>query len=116
MYKIKSKEDFIIITGNNIIKANEAKSICEELMIKLANNYQVDSLILDFRKLNLADSKFDIFINYLSKVELEKVALVLPELISTLKFKLWKRKYNNYIQLAQFNNLVDAKSWVIERS
>ena len=115
MHKIKSKEDFIIITGSNIIKNDEAKSICEEVTFKMANN-QVKNLILDLQSLNLAQSKFDIFINYLSKLDLNRIALVLEDLISSLKFKLWKRKYNNYIELAQFNNLAVAKNWIQERS
>ena len=115
MYKIKSKEDFIIITGSNIIKNDEAKSICEEVAVKMADQ-RIEDIILDLRLLNLGQSKFDIFINYLSKLDLNRVAIVLEGLISSLKFKLWKRKYNNYIELAQFNNLATAKNWIQERS
>ena len=115
MHKIKSKEDFIIITGSNIIKNDEAKLICEELIIKLANSHS-GNLILDVQSLDLDQSKFDIFINYLAKLNLNRVALVLPELISSLKFKLWKRKYNNYLKLMQFKNLNEAKKWITEGS
>ena len=115
MHKIKSKEDFIIITGSNIIKNDEAKLICEELMIELANGH-ITNLILDVQSLDLDKSKFDIFINYLSRMNLNCVALVLPKLISSLKFKLWKRKYNNYLELKQFNNLNEAKQWIKEGS
>ncbi|MGM0369463.1 MAG: hypothetical protein ACQEP9_03515 [Bacillota bacterium] len=114
MYKIKSKEDFIIVTGSNIIKDSEAKSICKEVVVKLEQNGKITDLILDLRKVDLEESKFDIFINYLSKIELERVALIVPELISSLKFKLWKRKYKKFIQLAQFNNLSSAKRWLVE--
>ncbi|MGM0502940.1 MAG: hypothetical protein ACQERJ_10470 [Bacillota bacterium] len=116
MHKIKSKEDFIIITGSNIIKDNEAKLICEEIMIKVAKQNHINALLLDLRELDLEQSKFDIFINYLSKLDLKKVAVILPQLISTLKFKLWKRKYKNNLQLAQFNNLRNAENWLLERS
>ena len=115
MHKIKSKEDFIIITGSNIIMNDEAKLICEKLIIELENT-DLKKLILDIENLNLKQSKFDIFINYLSKLDLERVALVMSDLISKLKFKLWKRKYNKYINLAQFNNLLEAKNWLKERS
>ena len=114
MHKIKSKEDFIIVTGSNIIKDSEAKTICKEIVIKLEENQKNEDLILDLRKVDLEKSKFDIFINYLSKLDLERVALVMSDLIAKLKFKLWKRKYNKYIKLAQFNNLLEAKNWLKE--
>ncbi|GAB6099336.1 hypothetical protein JCM16358_12150 [Halanaerocella petrolearia] len=110
MYDLEEKKDFIVIRGSDIINEVESKELCKEI-IKVVNSNS-KNLLFDVRQVNLADSNFDICVQYLSKLEVDKIALVLEDLISGFKFKLWKRRYQNYVTIKQFNILYKAQEWL----
>lgn len=111
MYKLESEESFIVLRCADIIDGKEAKEICLEL-VSLFKGKDSSKLIVDAKGLNLDDSKVDIFITYLSKIDIEKIALVLSELVPAFKFKLWRRKYKNYVEIEQFLTLKEAQKYL----
>ncbi|MCK8817930.1 hypothetical protein MWH28_11230 [Natroniella sulfidigena] len=112
MHKLYSEADLIVIEGGEIINGSEAKDICAKVEKLLERRADKQKLLLDLREVDLEESQFDTFIQYLTKIEVEKIALVLEELISKFKFKLWSRRYRHYVQLEQFDNLEEAKKWL----
>ena len=111
MYDLQKKKGFIVIDGSGIINGEEALAICEKIKGLLSSS-NTQNILVDTRRVNLEKSKFDIFINYLSRVKVKKIALVLEELINRFKFSLWSRKYRPQIEIKQFNNLQGAKNWL----
>lgn len=112
MYKLTNKEEFIVVTGNDIINETESKAICRKIKELLEFKTGANKLLLDVRGVNLDASQFDIFIQYLSKVKVTRISIVLPELINKFKFKLWRRKYKNYAEIEQFMTLEEAQNWL----
>ncbi|PRX35572.1 hypothetical protein BX659_10163 [Orenia metallireducens] len=112
MYKLTNKEEFIVVTGNDIIDEVESKAICRKINELLEFEVGNNSLLLDVRGVNLNDSQFDIFIQYLSKIKVKRISIVLPELVNKFKFRLWKRKYKNYAEIEQFMTLEEAQNWL----
>ncbi|WP_027338947.1 hypothetical protein [Halonatronum saccharophilum] len=113
MYRLKGEENFIIITGSDIIDCEEGKAICRKVGELIELNSHKERILLDLRRVNLEDSDFDIFIKTMSKINLSKVALVLPELISKFKFRLWKRRYDDCIEIEQFITIEEGKKWLV---
>lgn len=111
MYDLQKKKGFIVIDGSDIINGEEALAICEKIKGLLSSS-NTQNILVDTRRVNLEKSKFDIFINYLSRAKVKKIALVLEELINRFKFSLWSRKYRPQIEIKQFNSLQGAKNWL----
>ncbi|WP_408955037.1 STAS/SEC14 domain-containing protein [Natroniella sp. ANB-PHB2] len=112
MHKLHYENNLIAIKGGEIINEGEAKDICNQVEELLERRKNKQKLLLDLRKVDLRESQFDIFIQYLTEIEVEKIALVLDKLFSDFKFKLWSRGYQDYVQLKQFNDLEEAKKWL----
>ncbi|OCL25498.1 hypothetical protein U472_14235 [Orenia metallireducens] len=112
MYKLTNKEEFIVVTGNDIIDEAESNAICRKIKELLEFKAGNNKLLLDVRDVNLDDSQFDIFIQYLSKASINRISIVLPELINKLKFRLWRRKYKNYAEIEQFMTIEEAQNWL----
>ncbi len=114
MYEIKNQQEFIVISGSDIIDEVEANAICRKVEKLLDLEGQPKRLLLDVRKLNLEDSSFDIFVQYLSKIEVKRVSLILDALIHKLKFKLWKRKYKDFFSIEQFLTIEEGSKWLVK--
>ncbi|MCK8828335.1 STAS/SEC14 domain-containing protein [Natroniella acetigena] len=112
MHNLHSENNLIVIKGGEIINGGEAKDICNKVEELLQRRENKQRLLLDLRKVDLEESQFDVFIQYLTEIEVEKIALVLDKLITKFKFKLWSRRYRDYVQLEQFDNLEEAKKWL----
>ncbi|TDX43618.1 hypothetical protein [Orenia marismortui] len=112
MYHMKVKEEFIVVSGSDIIDEIEARAICRKLKDLLALRADSNKLMLDVREVNLEDSKFDIFIQSLSKFNIDKISIILPELINKIKFRLWRRKYSQYVSIEQFLTFEEGKKWL----
>ncbi len=110
MYDLQKKKGFIVIDGSDIINGDEALAICKKAEQLLANN-TTTNILVDTRTVNLEKSKFDIFINYLSRIQVKKIALVLDQLVNKFKFSLWRRKYQPQIKIEQFTNANEAEDW-----
>ena len=113
MYDLEVKKEFIVIRGSDIIDEVEATKLCDQVVDLLADS-EANKLLLDVTKVDLEKSNFDVFIQALSKLELDKIALVLEELISQFKFNLWRRKYRKYVTIEQFSLLTSAQEWLGE--
>ncbi len=114
MYQIVDKKSVIVIIGTDIVDEFEAHAICHKLKELLEIREEKYRLLVDIRNMNLKKSKLDIFIQYLSKVEVDRIALVMKELISKIKFYLWKRRYKKYVDIRQFDDEVNAHKWLKE--
>lgn len=112
MYKLTIKEEFIVVSGNDIIDEVEGKAICRKIKELLELRKGNSRLLLDLRSVNLEESQFDIFIQTLSKIKIDKISLILPELINKIKFRLWRRKYKDYTEIEQFVTVEEAQSWL----
>ena len=100
--------------GYGIIDGREASLICEEINSLIKEKNIKKRVVFNLKELSLNDSSFDIFIDSLSKLEIERIALVLEETISKFKFTLWKRRYKNFIQIEQFSKLEEAQKWLVK--
>jgi hypothetical protein len=112
VYELERKKEFIVIKGSDIIDVEETTDICDQVTEMLAEAGGVYNLLVDVRDVKLKESKFDAFINYLTKVKLNKIALVLSDLISGFKFKFWRRKYQGQVKIEQFDKLDKAQAWL----
>ena len=112
MYDLQDKEEFIFIKGSGIIDKGEAQAICRKITELLEIREDSNKVLLDLKKIDLKESQFDIFIQHLSKMNIDKLAIVLSGLINKFKFRLWSRRYKGYLKIEQFITTEQAKRWL----
>ena len=111
MYSLESQPGRVIVDSEDLITEKEALEICQQVKEELTEP-EVNDLIVDVRGTDLEASCFDVFVNYLSKMPVKRIALVLDNLLSKLKFSFWSRKYRPQINIGQFESQQQAKDWL----
>ena len=112
MYDLEMKQDFVVLVGKEVIGQREALEICNK--VDRVTGKGVRKILVDVREVDLNASKFDILINHIASLQVDKIALVLDGLISKFKFGLWSRKYKPEIKIRQFEEFESAEGWLIE--